>query len=60
MLNSPADNPTGLLEASPQVDRGGGWRSIPRGCRSAIRIRDTSDIRFNYLGFRLALVPSGG
>jgi formylglycine-generating enzyme required for sulfatase activity len=41
-----------------RVFRGGSWLSDARGCRSAFRDRDSPVYRFNFLGFRLALVPS--
>jgi len=43
---------------SLRVSRGGCWSCSGRGCRSAIRLRDTPGNRFNYLGFRLAAVQS--
>jgi formylglycine-generating enzyme required for sulfatase activity len=44
-----------IPRGSRRVNRGGGWRSIPGGCRSAFRYRDTPEFRDFSLGFRLAL-----
>lgn len=41
-----------------RVLRGGGWRVSAWYCRSAYRLWFDPSIRFNYLGFRLALSPS--
>jgi len=40
-----------------QVIRGGSWRNSARGCRSADRLGDPPNIRVDYYGFRLVLVP---
>jgi len=37
-----------------RVLRGGSWVSDPRNARSANRIRDASDDRDDYYGFRVA------
>jgi formylglycine-generating enzyme required for sulfatase activity len=58
--SSRVDDPSGLLQASRRVERGGGWDDDPRGCRSAPRNWGTPVHRFGDLGFRLALVQSGG
>ena len=34
--------------------RGGGWSVSPLLVRSAVRIRDVPDFRYDYLGFRVA------
>ena len=47
--------PTGPEVGSYRVDRGGGWYSVARGCRSANRSRDTPGYRDDNLGFRLEL-----
>jgi formylglycine-generating enzyme required for sulfatase activity len=57
---SPVDDPPGAPQASYRVFRGGGWYDYPRYCRSAYRDWDTPEDRSDYLGFRLALVQSGG
>ena len=41
-----------------RVSRGGGWNFATKCCRSASRLSDASDSRFNNLGFRIALVRS--
>jgi formylglycine-generating enzyme required for sulfatase activity len=41
-------------EASPKVLRGGSWFSGPAYCRSAFRLRLLSDIRDDFIGFRVA------
>lgn len=46
-------DPIELYSGSGRVDRGGGWDSIVRGCRSANRSNDIPDSRINDLGFRL-------
>lgn len=39
-----------------RIDRGGGWNSAARVCRSANRAADPPSDRFSNLGFRVALV----
>jgi formylglycine-generating enzyme required for sulfatase activity len=41
-----------------RVNRGGGWNFSTKCCRSASRLSDASDSRYNNLGFRIALVRS--
>ena len=50
-------DPTGAYSGSFRVLRGGSWYFSARDCRSANRRIDNPDIRSDYLGFRLALVP---
>jgi len=38
-----------------RVLRGGSWFNVPWYCRSAIRRRDSADIRIGYIGFRVAV-----
>ncbi|MFO0977815.1 MAG: formylglycine-generating enzyme family protein [Planctomycetaceae bacterium] len=46
-------------DGSPlRVNRGGGWNFATRWCRSASRLGDAADSRYNNLGFRIALVRS--
>ncbi|HMO92659.1 MAG TPA: SUMF1/EgtB/PvdO family nonheme iron enzyme [Pirellulaceae bacterium] len=52
-------DPTGVDTGSFRVGRGGGWRNIPRYCRSAIRRRNDPSFRFHGLGFRVASSPFG-
>ncbi|MDR0882064.1 MAG: SUMF1/EgtB/PvdO family nonheme iron enzyme [Candidatus Adiutrix sp.] len=42
-----------------RVDRGGGWISFPRSCRSSHRYGGAPEPRLNFLGFRLAFTPPG-
>ncbi|MCP4107211.1 MAG: SUMF1/EgtB/PvdO family nonheme iron enzyme [Desulfobacteraceae bacterium] len=44
-----------VLRSSNRVNRGGGWNSNARNCRSANRNRNSPGNRNNNLGFRLAL-----
>jgi formylglycine-generating enzyme required for sulfatase activity len=39
---------------SRRVVRGGSWGSFPQDLRAAIRVRNNSDFRSNFLGFRVA------
>jgi uncharacterized protein (TIGR02996 family) len=55
----PREDPPGPSGGSTRVFRGGGWISIGQYCRSAIRNGYSPANRYNYLGFRVALVPSG-
>jgi formylglycine-generating enzyme required for sulfatase activity len=54
-VNSPAFNPTGPVNGTGRVQRGGSWREDASGCRSAFRIRNAPDLRNNAYGFRVAL-----
>jgi formylglycine-generating enzyme required for sulfatase activity len=58
-VESPADDPAGVLGASGRVFRGGRWYDSPRLCRSASRNWSGPGYRYNFLGFRLAAVQSG-
>ena len=50
-----ADHLAELLEDDRlRVIRGGSWNLLPRNCRSAFRFRVIPDIRFDYIGFRVA------
>jgi formylglycine-generating enzyme required for sulfatase activity len=44
---------------SARVIRGGGWRFHAVNCRASLRNRYVPASRSDYLGFRLAAVPSG-
>ena len=48
-------NPTGPDSGSDRVNRGGGWFSGERGCRSSCRFTNSPGFRYNDLGLRLAL-----
>jgi len=52
-------DPQGPSGASVRVYRGGNWRIMAGLCRSACRGWDDPSFRPDYLGFRLALSPSG-
>jgi formylglycine-generating enzyme required for sulfatase activity len=55
---SPRQDPPGPSKGSDRVFRGGGWYGNGRYCRSAYRGGDAPALRLNYLGFRVAQVPS--
>ncbi len=55
--NSDSNNPRGAYTGSCRVNRGGGWCSDARSCRSSRRSYDTPDNRSGLLGLRLVLVP---
>jgi uncharacterized protein (TIGR02996 family) len=55
---SPPQDPPGPSEGSLRVSRGGGWSSLGQGCRSADRSGLAPAYRYDYLGFRVAWVPS--
>jgi formylglycine-generating enzyme required for sulfatase activity len=44
---------------SIRVYRGGCWSNVAAGCRSASRSRDAPSVRYDILGFRVALSSSG-
>lgn len=50
-------NPAGPSSGTERVLRGGGLADKARSCRSANRFSLRSDIRFDYIGFRLASSP---
>jgi len=52
-------DPSGPNEGSDRVDRGGSWSIEAARCRSACRGWIVPSIRFNGLGFRVALSSSG-
>ena len=60
---SPSADPTGPLQATDRVNRGGGWTDGPRRTRSAERGWDTPEVQRRYVydvvGFRVAHVRSG-
>ncbi|WP_159785042.1 bifunctional serine/threonine-protein kinase/formylglycine-generating enzyme family protein [Sodalinema gerasimenkoae] len=42
-----------LQQNNPKLLRGGSWDDYPRNCRSASRYRETPEIRYRYIGFRV-------
>jgi len=50
-------NPTGPSTGWYRVFRGGGWTADARYCRSAHRGNSDPFNTYNYLGFRVVLVP---
>jgi sulfatase modifying factor 1 len=50
-------NPTGPVEGSYRVGRGGSWSNHARGCRVADRDYDSPEYRYGNIGFRLASSP---
>lgn len=52
--SSPGTNPTGPVQGTTRVLRGGAWLLFPQFCRVAYRFREGPDFRFNLIGFRLA------
>ena len=57
--SEPVTDPVGPKEGSLRVLRGGGWINVAALCRSGDRYWNDPSIRFNDLGFRLALSSSG-
>jgi formylglycine-generating enzyme required for sulfatase activity len=58
--HSAVTNPTGPVEGSHRVFRGGGWKEGAGDCRAARRGKGEQDARYDSLGFRLARsVPPG-
>jgi len=53
--SSPSSNPLAASPGSYRVLRGGSWYFYARGCRSALRVRDSPSFTYSYLGFRAAL-----
>lgn len=50
----PAENPTGPEEGDNRVRRGGSWGGTPNGQRVSYRNYELPNIRWNYIGMRLA------
>lgn len=53
--NSPRNNPQGNESSVFRVYRGGSWTNGPKYCRTTWRARFAKQLRFNSIGFRLAL-----
>jgi formylglycine-generating enzyme required for sulfatase activity len=51
---APSDGSVWEGDSSRRVLRGGSWYSSPGNCRTANRLRGTSDVRYQYIGFRVA------
>ena len=54
---SPLSDPSGPLTGSNRVFRGGSWGDSPKYFRSAVRGKNSPTVRFDILGFRVALIP---
>lgn len=50
-------DPVGPNKGTLRVIRGGSWGFVPWFCRSVYRLNDNPYDRYNFIGFRLALVP---
>ncbi|MFC1573764.1 formylglycine-generating enzyme family protein [Candidatus Latescibacterota bacterium] len=57
--SSPSENPTGSLDGTFRVSRGGSWGMSAKSCRSASRSMYWPDIGYNNLGFRVVRRPGG-
>lgn len=55
--SSPAEDPTGPKSKAHRIRRGGFFDDVARSTRSARRLSDLPDLRYSYLGFRVARVP---
>ena len=44
-------------EKKSRLLRGGSWYDLPRGCRSAVRLINLPDVRYDTLGFRVCCLP---
>ncbi|MEI7837807.1 MAG: formylglycine-generating enzyme family protein [Planctomycetota bacterium] len=55
-----ATDPTGADTGSLRVLRGGGWGTNPQHCRSAFRLRNNPDRRYDNSGFRVVSVGAVG
>ena len=54
-IGAPADGRAWTAgDCSRRVVRGGSWGSYPRSLRSAFRVGDSTALRVNYIGFRVA------
>ncbi|MBO4871681.1 MAG: SUMF1/EgtB/PvdO family nonheme iron enzyme [Muribaculaceae bacterium] len=50
----PAENPTGPEDGENRIRRGGSWGGSPNGQRVSYRNYELPNIRWNYIGMRLA------
>ena len=53
-------DPQGSARAAVRASRGGSWYNPAKYWRSAYRCGDDPSLRYDFLGFRLALGPPGG
>jgi len=53
---SPGTDPLNSADAPLRVVRGGGWAHLPEHCRSAYRLYAHRENRYDFLGFRIAVV----
>ncbi|MEM9015896.1 MAG: formylglycine-generating enzyme family protein, partial [Verrucomicrobiota bacterium] len=53
--DGPVTDPVRIEAGGYRVNRGGGWFSKARLCRSALRNQNAPDFTSEYIGFRLAL-----
>ena len=51
-------NPEGPSTGSSRVLRGGSWNDVPRSCRAAPRVSSAPIDRYDFLGFRVVLLPA--
>ncbi len=57
--SGPVTDPVGPPKGSSRVDRGGSWDLVAADCQSAYRLRNVPSIRYDSIGFRLALSSFG-
>ena len=50
----PSENPTGPEDGENRIRRGGSWGGTPKGHRVSYRNYELPNIRWNYIGMRLA------
>ncbi|VTU00331.1 sulphatase-modifying factor protein : Uncharacterized protein OS=Candidatus Entotheonella sp. TSY2 GN=ETSY2_30205 PE=4 SV=1: Pkinase: FGE-sulfatase [Gemmataceae bacterium] len=55
----PLTDPTGAADGANRVFRGGGWGDPAKFCRSTYRSWFDPAVRYDALGFRVLLVPTG-
>ena len=55
--SSSVTNPTGPSSGSYRVNRGGSWFDLAQLCRTAVRSYFSTDVRYDFLGFRLSRTP---
>ena len=55
----PVTDPVGADSGADRVLRGGCWCSTASLCQSGARFKGSPGLRYNYIGFRAAMIPSG-